>query len=294
MGDIVTFHARTDAEGVELWRTDGTESGTKLVKDIYEGENDSWPEYMKVIDGKLYFAARDDEHGVELWVSDGTADGTKMIADIREGTDGSYPQKFTKYNGEIYFSADGNDTIRRELYKTDGTQNGTTLVKDIRSGDSGSYPKLFNVMNGVLYFKASDDNGTTVWKTDGTEAGTVKVFGEEYDNIYPQPMTTVNNKLIFTAYNELSGDDVLYSYDGTAAEPTILTTDENATDPGNFKVVDDMLWFMVETDDQTEYGDNLSALWKTDGSVDGTTVIKDQLCPQGSMDGDTTDTEDAR
>jgi hypothetical protein len=49
------------------------------------------------------------------------------------------------------------------------------LVKDINSsGDSN--PALLIDVNGTLFFTAvSDASGTELWKSDGTEAGTVMV-----------------------------------------------------------------------------------------------------------------------
>jgi ELWxxDGT repeat protein len=41
IGDVVLFSAKTDAEGRELWRTDGTRRGTRLVRDIFPGERSS-------------------------------------------------------------------------------------------------------------------------------------------------------------------------------------------------------------------------------------------------------------
>ncbi|MGH2609705.1 MAG: hypothetical protein ACRDHF_11555, partial [Tepidiformaceae bacterium] len=37
LGNIALFQALTPLAGVELWRTDGTEAGTVLVKDIWPG-----------------------------------------------------------------------------------------------------------------------------------------------------------------------------------------------------------------------------------------------------------------
>ena len=58
--------------GCELWRSDGTEAGTVLVKDIEMG--DSLPSNWTGTDvgGTLFFAAEDVTHGLELWRSDGT------------------------------------------------------------------------------------------------------------------------------------------------------------------------------------------------------------------------------
>ena len=49
------------------------------------------------------------------------------------------------------------------------------MVKDINSGGSSSLSQLI-VVDNVLYFEADDGiNGCQLWKSDGTETGTVMV-----------------------------------------------------------------------------------------------------------------------
>jgi ELWxxDGT repeat protein len=50
----------------ELWRTDGTTAGTKLVMDI-DPEGASRPQALTNVNGSLYFTANDGTHGRELW-----------------------------------------------------------------------------------------------------------------------------------------------------------------------------------------------------------------------------------
>ena len=52
--------------GTELWKSDGTEDGTKLVKDI-DPSGDSFPLWLTNVGGTLYFSANDGSHGIELW-----------------------------------------------------------------------------------------------------------------------------------------------------------------------------------------------------------------------------------
>ena len=60
-----------------------------------------------------------------------------------------------------------------------GTYNGNGtawMVKDIRSGSSPSSPTSFTAIGNTLYFQANDGtNGAELWKSDGTESGTVMV-----------------------------------------------------------------------------------------------------------------------
>jgi ELWxxDGT repeat protein len=133
----------------------------------------------------VYFTADDRKYGRELWKSDGTAAGTVMVKDIRSG-DVNYhfmssnPKFLTNVNGTLYFTAD-DGTNGRELWKSNGTAAGTVMVKDIRSGDvnyhfMSSDPANLTNVNGTLYFTADDGtNGTELWKSNGTVAGTTLV-----------------------------------------------------------------------------------------------------------------------
>ena len=72
----VFFSATTPGEGRELWKSDGTRAGTKLVRDIWPGAGSSGPLDLTVVAGILYFSAERDHDGRELWRTDGTRAGT--------------------------------------------------------------------------------------------------------------------------------------------------------------------------------------------------------------------------
>lgn len=71
--------------GAELWKSDGTQAGTVLVKDIRPGPGGSNPEGLVNVNGVLFFRANDGVNGYELWKSDGTKTGTVLVRDIRPG-----------------------------------------------------------------------------------------------------------------------------------------------------------------------------------------------------------------
>jgi ELWxxDGT repeat protein len=72
ISDVIFFKASVDEYGWELWKSDGTEEGTVMVKDIRPGPDPSDPNGMTVMGDTLYFSAKDGIHGNELWTSDGT------------------------------------------------------------------------------------------------------------------------------------------------------------------------------------------------------------------------------
>src|SRR5438552_4172979 len=76
------FSANDGYYGAELWRTDGTASGTVLVRDIYVGPLPSYPGNFVACNGVLFFTARTLTAGHELWRTDGTSTGTTLVRDI--------------------------------------------------------------------------------------------------------------------------------------------------------------------------------------------------------------------
>ena len=57
------FTAYDPERGVELWRSDGTESGTEIVRDVWRGSNGAYPDSLTSLGGKLFFSADDGVKG---------------------------------------------------------------------------------------------------------------------------------------------------------------------------------------------------------------------------------------
>lgn len=75
---IVFFQATNDTSGLELWRSDGTENGTFLLKDLVSGPEPSSPREFVKTDSLIYFIATNDSLQHHIWQSDGTGIGTQI------------------------------------------------------------------------------------------------------------------------------------------------------------------------------------------------------------------------
>lgn len=175
------FSADDGVHGKELWKTDGTEAGTVMVKDINPGSLSSNPTQFTISNNQLFFVATDPVFGRELWKTDGTDAGTVLVKDINPSNDNTHQiSGLIDYNGTLFFAAN-NGINGIELWKSNGTENSTIMVRDIYPGALSSSPANFSIHGGFLYFTATGTNpdgvlvGRELFRTTGDELGTMLV-----------------------------------------------------------------------------------------------------------------------
>ncbi len=233
LGGRVFFRAETPDAGRELWVSDGTEAGTRLVRNIFpdmpgQAPNDSIPSEFQAFAGRMYFAANDGVAGEELWVTDGTAAGTRLVADILPGPEGSRPDQLTVAGDTLFFTAEAG--TGRELWATEGTPESTRLVADLNPGAVSSVPIALAALGDRIVFSAETPGvGLIPYVSDGTSEGTRPLI-DPTNGILPRTandFTVVGDLAFFEAVDAArSGFDKLWMTDGTVAG-TRLAPDVN-------------------------------------------------------------------
>ncbi len=271
--DQVLFAADDGIHGRVLWKTDGTVSGTTLVKDVAVRSNYGASGNLQPMGSYVYFSGQLDDATSGLWRSDGTTVGTTLVKAFQgSGYYGSSLTSLTVFNGMLYFVAD-DGTSGSELWKSDGTAAGTSLVADIAPGPAGSQISGLTAWGNALYFSANDfSHGDELWRSDGTAAGTMLIkdinTSPSTNGSDPSGFTALGNQLFFTAGDGVAGTE-LWKTDGTAAG-TMLVNDiaagSRSSSPSQLTVAGGLLFFSADD------GVNGEELWKTDGTT--TSLVK--------------------
>lgn len=304
----IYFTADDGVHGTEIWITDGTPAGTRMIKDIRPGSGSgvTYPLTFSATDELVFFGAPDNtDYQYELWRTDGTAAGTFQVTNFAD-TSRIGPGWFTPCNNKMFFLTTDNWN-RENLWVTDGTPEGTKKVSEM----DNVYPCL--CVNNLLYFKADiyTDNEMELWRTDGTSEGTFMIknnlpgdnswnygfgwfpysinnnfFFTLPDQVWQTDGTIEGTSLVesFTDEYELSrvskkiDDDAYFTRDygplwTTTGIETKFLQDFSCALPLDFKKVNGITYFVYLFGDCSSKS-RQKELWKTDGTPEGTVFIK--------------------
>lgn len=238
VGGRLLFAADDGRAGRELWSSDGTPNGTRLLLDINprtipapplssvqcpSPELDrlgrgSDPEHLVAFRGGALFAAYEGAAGRELWWTDGTPAGTKRVKDLRPGPVDSDPHGLTLFGGTVYFFAT-TGAGGEGLWRTDGTAAGTFLVQSLTHGGQPSWGRSLTVVGNRLFFVVHNETtGPELWTSRGTGATTrlIADLRPGPAGAYPQHLTDLGGRLVFAADDGETGLEP-WTSDGTAA-----------------------------------------------------------------------------
>ena len=105
----------TTENNSKLWRSDGTETGTILIKAFTSNAISS---AIYGLNGQIFFSANTTTYGLELWKSDGTEAGTTIVKDIYNGNGSSYIDNIVlfKVDSRVYISRSWSFVFHRILF----------------------------------------------------------------------------------------------------------------------------------------------------------------------------------
>ncbi len=259
-------------------------SQAQLLKDIQPGNasgvDGTFAEHHSFRTSDLiYFTAWDgvDKFDLDaLWQTDGTTEGTQFISDeFTSNVSGTF-----SFLGEIndvafFQNRQLNSPFIDAVWRIDRNPVGITRI----SPDNTSY----GVNGKAIVFKdhlylvlAKSGIGDEIWKSDGSPAGTTLLkdihpvgnLGSEVNNF-----TVFNDRLLFTAVDDTSSG--IWQTDGTALGTYPIKRTHRFV--GYFKIfppLDSLVLFSSFTD-LSPAGNVGHELWRTDGTAEGTFVIKD-------------------
>ncbi len=259
--DRIHFH--------QLWRTDGTEAGTELVKD-----DKPYTLEVPVYDYVAYLHAWMQAQGMGWQPPPLSA----FIDHYELGPSTSDVWDLTPVDGLLYFTAD--DGIHgRELWSTDGTPEGTLMVKDINPGAGTPAIADFKVVGGTLYFTADDGvHGRELWRTDPSEGAVI--VGDFYpgaDSSGVVYRAVIGQTLVFTAYDPTNGW-ALWNTSGETTETLAQLVPPGGEAPSWYRFLPaaDKWYFFVGG--SGSWSVTAASLWTTDGTPQGTSKVEDLPC----------------
>lgn len=266
------FRCFTSEYGTELWYTDGTVEGTKILKDINPNSGSSDPRLFTVAGNNLFFAAFDGTHGTEWWVSDGTEEGTKLTFDLEpmQGRDHGQFRTAIPFGNTIIFSRIAHEADRGDVWILHGDKGvPINLTEQFPSVEFKWQNAVYMVyFNEKVYFNFNLANeGNELFYTNGTIEGTKLLnLVPGSGGISPQEFFVFKDKLLFTGSVGGIGVSKVHISDGT--EAGTFSTNLAIVNP-YYTVLGDHLLFVG---DDGKIG---VELWKTDGTIEGTQLVKD-------------------
>ncbi|MFD2524134.1 hypothetical protein [Emticicia soli] len=274
-------HSNSLFPRLSVWKSDGTEAGTSIIKDIDSLTHNisfSYKESLNqvlAVNNDVFFTVKRytfrqngtgvDKAIIELWKTNGVE--TEIVKTF-DDTDYSYQTDETSslvnFNQKLVFILK-----HSQLWISDGTADGTKRLKTFGHIHDDIYNKKWAFLNNKFYFSAYNNQQAELWESDGTDTGTVlvKALGPT-TSFVPSFFATINNRIVFrTNTNELWQSDGTSA--GTNFVQTIPTLAQDFGIKPEFIYTSNNTLLFANYDTQHDY-----ELWKSDGSIQNTGLLK--------------------
>ncbi|MBN9682443.1 MULTISPECIES: hypothetical protein [unclassified Corallococcus] len=265
-----------------LWTHNGSTGPATQVAPPSPLPADSWDALTEAVDlgGTLYFTQRDPTRmdTWRLWKSDGTAEGTVQAKPPVTGEDGRVrlsPEMLTVVNGQLLFASAAPELgVPYSLWHyAPASGSATRLASSLSRWVSSGGPEMFTsrplLTEGPAYFLVDSGKAGSVqhelWKTDGTERGTVRLKAGLTPYLATNLMP-VGRRLFFAVTPSMESSE-LWTSDGTEAGTVQLLPPESYRVIFGGAAVGDRLFFW------TGYQSDPLTLWKSDGTPEGTVPL---------------------
>ena len=215
----VFFVALDSTNGWQLWRSNGTSTGTFLVRQIGSGAFTARPRYLTNVNGTLFFVANDGT-GDKIWRSNGDASSTQRLDSLTSGLNN--PRFLTNVSNTLFFTADSSQ-YGRELFRSDANFTAATLVADINPNGPSDPSDLYLFGNRLLFAANDGSSGFELWAHDTISAQTYRVLDINPGSISSSPseFTEVGGLVYFSATKSGVGRE-LWRTDGTSANTSLV------------------------------------------------------------------------
>jgi ELWxxDGT repeat protein len=210
MNGRLYFTADDSIHGTELWSSDGTAAGTRLVRDINTAPRvSSGVRDLTPLNGTLFLVADDGYSGLEVWRSDGSAMGTNLLKDISsEDSNDNLPRELTAVDNLLFFVAGDENGV--QVWKSDGTSQGTKVI--VIPHHELDWPDSLTAVGDQLFFLSRGETSPNrdLWQSDGTAEGTISITNvfPDFDGYDIWLITNGGGRLFFVATGEYSGQEV--------------------------------------------------------------------------------------
>jgi len=272
----------SSTEKYNLWKTDGTQAGTSLLK-AFDGTGGYYGVVGRLIhefNGEIFFEAREPATGFEVWKTDGTAAGTQIAFDLNPGRFSSNPVKAVDTNGSLYFIADTwsdeTESLWPSLFKSDGTAAGTEQLT--RHGLAvHRFTGLLAHDGEVYYSLAGGASIAAPYRTDGTTNGTVRLApASNVDRSFVGDFDVALDQVVMLWLDTVIDGDrhgTLWISDGSEDGAVQLTDSAIPTNGGlRFVERDGQIYYPTYGPEHDTLFDSFA---RSDGTPDDTVVLPD-------------------